>query len=319
MWNLAKIFLPGFGLLVMMGMTSSLAGQQSGRQWSDATENYTFDATLIAHDDKRVILLRGDELVSMAVADLSEDDRKFLDSRKVAEQVPASPNGLQTWTLNNGLKVTGTIVDFAEREVTVRSHLGKTFVNDRNFDNLPAVYKEMVPQIVSHFEEKQFTNQRELESWLTWQPGKEKTYRCKGVLLELENGDRYGVPLFFFSDAEQAILNPAFQRWSSAQDVDVKEQESTNLRAQTQSFNQAKENQDVIQIRQIAEMQLQLQAYDSGLFDLWEVHLIPANDSWGVRRTVVVPGRNSDQAARAALQQLPGYQIGGIAKVRRKR
>lgn len=317
MSKLTKSMLSGICLLLAAFACCDASAQEEVRQWSDASGNYKFDATLVTHNDTKVILQRGEDLVSMAVADLSEEDRKYLESKKGVQQAPDASRKSQTWTLSDGLKVTGAIVDFGVRNVVVRSHLGKTFVNDRRFDNLPEVYQAMVPKIVSHFEGKKFENQRELEAWLTWQPGKEKTYECKGVLLELENGDRLGIPLFFFSAEEQAILNPAYERWASAQKVEEKEQESTNLRAQTFWYHPPIESRDVWRIRRISEIQLQLQAYESGLVDLWEVQLVPAGGQ-GMWRTVVVPGRNSDQAANAALRQSPGYQIGGIAKVRRR-
>ncbi len=317
MSKISKSMLSGICLLLAAFACCDATAQEEVRQWSDASGNYKFDATLVTHNDTKVILQRGEELFSMAVADLSDEDRKYLDSRKGDHQAPDASRKSQTWILSDGMKVTGAIVDFGVRNVVVRSHLGKTFVNDRRFDNLPEVYQAMVPKIVSHFEGKKFENQRELESWLTWQPGKEKTYECKGVLLELENGDRLGIPLFFFSAEEQAILNPAFERWASAQKAEEKEQESTNLRAQTYWYYPPRADPDIWRVRRISEIQLQLQAYNSGLFDLWEVQLIPVGGG-GVWRTVVVPGRDSDQAAHAALGQFPGYQIGSIAKVRRR-
>ena len=66
-------------------------------------------------------------------------------------------------------------------------------------------------------------------------------------------------------------------------------------------------------------MNLQLQGYNAGLYDLWEVTLIPARGNYGRPMKVVVPGTNSRQATQNALQRYPGARIGPIAKVRDRR
>jgi hypothetical protein len=65
-------------------------------------------------------------------------------------------------------------------------------------------------------------------------------------------------------------------------------------------------------------MQLQLQAYDAGLFDLWEVHLIPAPGIRSGPLSVVVPARDSRAATAMALQQYPGFISGAVRRVSRK-
>jgi len=66
------------------------------------------------------------------------------------------------------------------------------------------------------------------------------------------------------------------------------------------------------------QLQLELQGYDAGLFDLWEVRLIPASVP-GIPQIVVVPGRNSREASVEAQRRYPGYMAAGpIAKVRRR-
>ena len=65
-------------------------------------------------------------------------------------------------------------------------------------------------------------------------------------------------------------------------------------------------------------MQLQMQAYDAGLFDLWEVQLWPGP---GVDRSplvVVVPARDSRSAAQEAIQRNPGFTAGAVVKVSRR-
>ncbi|MDB4380776.1 hypothetical protein N9Z70_05250, partial [Mariniblastus sp.] len=140
-------------------------------------------------------------------------------------------------------------------------------------------------------------------------------HKCEGVMLELENGDRYGLPFFLFTAADRTTLERGWQRFKSAEEnKKQQEKESFYLRAQAQANAQNQQS-----LREISEMNLQLQGYNAGLYDLWEVTLIPARGNYGRPMKVVVPGTNSRQATQAALQRYPGAQIGPIARVRNRR
>ncbi|MEX2306602.1 MAG: hypothetical protein WD738_03370 [Pirellulales bacterium] len=66
--------------------------------------------------------------------------------------------------------------------------------------------------------------------------------------------------------------------------------------------------------RQIAMMQLNLEAAQAGVTSLWEVTLYPARPNAGPPLWVVVPGRNSAQATANALAQHPGYVAGPVRR-----
>lgn len=292
------------------------AGQADDREWTDASGHYRVDGELIAYDDDEVILEKAnDELVSIPIDQLSADDQKYLKSKEANESFRKSAESRRTWTMQGGLKVSGRVVDYAKRQLTIRRQFGKIYVNDKAFDNLPAVYQEMLPKIVAHFENAEIDGRKGLEGWAQKHLAKPRTYDCEGVLLEFENGDQYGVPFFFFSDDDLEILRPGWERWLAAKDnYEQQEQQSFLLRSQAQAYDQQQK-----EMMHVAQLQLQVQAYDAGLFDLWEVALYPPQGSFGMPMSVVVPGRNSQQAASAALQQYPNYSVGPIAKVRRKR
>jgi hypothetical protein len=291
------------------------------REWKDSTGHYRLSAQLIAYNNKSVVLQKENkELISIDIKDLSTNDQRFLRTTKVNEQLFASANGLKTWTLQSGLKVKGRVVEFAKRNVTFQLQNGRIYINDKLFKNLPPIYQKMAPRMVSHFEKIKIDDEAGLTKWLTKAPGQQKKFPCEGILFELENGDRYGVPMFFISAADQIALKPSWQRWLAAggnsnqqQSNQQQQQESFYLRAQTQA-----NTENIAQIKQIAQVKLQLQAYDAGLFDLWEVGLYPPAGSNSRPMSVVVPGRNSDQAANAALRMYPGARVGPVAKVRRK-
>lgn len=290
------------------------------REWSDASGNYQVKGELIAYNSKSVVLQNEEkELISLEITDLSDADKQYLQAIRKGETRFAPPEATKTWGMKSGLKIKGRVLEFAKRQVHFDLHDGKVYVNDVLFDNLPPVYQKMVPRIVAVLERNKVENVDDLILWLKGTPGQSKTYDIEGVLFELENGDRYGIPLFFFSDIDLKALEPAWKRWVAAEkNRELQEQESFYLRAQSQS--QSSSDSDNLQrMREIAEVQLRLQAFDAGLFDLWEVGMVPLPGNYGRPMKVVVPGRNSDQAQVAALQGNPGYRVVQVAKVRRRR
>ena len=125
------------------------------------------------------------------------------------------------------------------KDVTIQQRRGKTYVNDRLFDNLPEVYQRMLPKLVAHFEKTQIDDKRGFDSWVMKLRGEPRTFTCEGVMLELENGDEYGVPFFFFSEDDLKILQPGWQRWLAAEkDRAKQEQESFLLQTQAQAYQQ---------------------------------------------------------------------------------
>jgi len=293
------LFLPSFAL---------------AREWSVASGDYRIEGEMLARNETTVVLeKKNKDLLAVPIAELSEEDRSYLESHAQAAG-GRNESAMQTWTTRRGLKVRGAVVEYGRRDVVIRRRYGKVYVNDIRFDNLPAVYQKMVPAIVSHFERVELEDEKAFSEWAASLGGESKTYTCDGVLLELENGDLYAVPFFFFSDDDRKILEPGWESWAKAeQDHAYREQRSLALQAEAIANRRYRE-----EMRRVAMLQLQLQGYDAGLFDLWEVALYPANAP-GQALSVVVPARNSQQAAQEALAKHPGYRVGPIAKVSRKR
>jgi hypothetical protein len=269
---------------------------------------------MIAFNEKTVVLKKKDSsLVSVAIDQLSKADREFLSSKEAADSLQGSNSTMQTWTMVGGLQVRGDVVDYGRRDITLQRRRGRIYVNDRRFDTLPGVYQAMIPRIVSHFENREIDGLRGLERWLTPQRGAPRTYTCEGVLLELENGDMYAVPFFFFSVKDQEVLRSGWEQWLAAEkDQEQRDHHAFLLQAQAEANQRDRE-----QFRHVMQLQLELQAYQAGLFNLWEVGMFPMTGNVGPPLTVVVPGRNSDEAAAAAMQRNPGYTIAGIAQVSR--
>jgi len=285
------------------------AGALSAREWTDSTGKYKTEAELIAFKYEHVVLnCEGKELISIPLDKLSEADREFL--AKLEKEPPKADKEPQTWTFTNGIKVVGTVVDYARKNVTIQRRRGRIYVNDRVFSNLPEIYQKMVPLIVAHFEQIPMTRQADFENWVMRQRGEARTFKCEGVIMELENGDEYGVPFFFFSDEDLAVLKPGWETWAAAnEDPELQDDASFHLQAQAEAYQRDREfNQ------QIALMQLNLQAVQAGVTSMWEVQLFPS----GVPKppmVVVAMGRDSRQASENAMLQNPGFKAGAVRRI----
>lgn len=282
------------------------------REWTDKSGKYQVNAELVAYSEEKAILQRDDHrLVSVAIAELSEADQKFLKSKEAKDIADAVTGKQQVWTTRSGLKVPGKVVDFIRKDVTVQRRRGKVYVNDRVFDNLPQIYQKIVPQVVAYFEKNKIDDKKTLEAWLAHKKGKPFTYTCDGVVFELASGDEYAVPFFMFSEKDQEFLMPGWEEWVGAKGDFVAQGDSA-FRLQSRA---AAKQQDDQTSGQVAQMQLLLQAVDAGVTSLWEVTLYPVNNSVGPPLCVVVPGRDSRAATATALQRNPGYRAGPVRRV----
>lgn len=280
------------------------------REWTDSTGKYKTEAELVAFNDEKVVLKReGKDLLSLPLEKLSEADRKYLDS--LEKSGARDTHEAQTWTMRDGAKVVGRVVDYARKDVTIQRRRAKTYVNDRVFGNLPEIYRKMIPKIVAHFENQKIENEREFESWVLKQRGEARTFKCEGVVLELEGGDEYGVPFFFFSDEDLSVLKPGWEAWDAANaEPEQRDDASFHLEAMAEAYQRDREAN-----QQIAAMQLNLQAVEAGVTSLWEVMLYPPAGNRGGPQCVVVTGRNSRDASQNALRQYPGARTGAVRRV----
>jgi SLA1 homology domain 1, SHD1 len=299
-------------LLLAAILLAHATNAAQARVWTDVFGNYKVDADLIAFSDTKVILERTDDkqLISLKPEELCQADRDYLQSKEGQDIVNALSKQMQTWTLQDGTKVVGRVISYGRKQVTIQRQDGKIYVNDRLMDNLPEIYQRMIPKIVNFFEKFTPVDRQGLEAWLVRQKGQPRTFNCEGVLFELENGDRYAVPFFFFSDEDQNFLKPGWEKWAASQEDYPKQDESAfDLKALAEANRQNSQASD-----QIARMQLQMQAVQAGVTNLWEVMLYP-NQRGEQNLCVVAPGQNSAEASNYALSRNPGYSVGPIRKL----
>ena len=289
------------------------------RTWSDKSGNYTIEATLIAFNETQAVLERaGDkELGIVVIADLSEADREYLQSKEAVQTANSLTGALQKWTMRSGLQVNGHLVGYDRREVTLERRRGKIYVNSRVFENLPMIYQKIVPQLVAQLGEgesaRRVTDPRTLESWLASLRGGPVTFTVDGVILELENGDEYGVPFFLFSSEDLRVLEPGWEAWlAKREDYEAQRQESFRLQAAAAAYQQDRQQQ-----RQVAQMQVALQAVEAGITSVWEVTLYPGPGVIGPPLWVPVFARDSQAATLQALANNPGYRAGSVRRVSR--
>lgn len=285
------------------------------REWKDASGNYSFEADLIAFNETDLVLQKADKtLVAVDMEQLSEADQKYVHSKEAAAELDKKGAKQQVWKMRSGLEVIGNVIDYVQKDVTFSMTRGNIYVNDQRFENLSGIYQKVVPAVAAHFTGRDITDRAGLFDWLKRRKGEPETFTCDGVQMELENGDLYAVPFFLFSETALKVLQPGWNEWV-AQHASYERRAETSLRLQTQAQD-FHDNQS--ETNQLLKMQLQMQAFDAGLFSLWEVMLYPNAGTGRWPLYVVVPGRDSRQAGFAALEKNPGYSLGPIARVNRQ-
>ena len=282
------------------------------REWTDATGKYKIEADLVGFDDESVVLRRADkQLGAVPIEKLSEKDREYLKSDDAEKIDTGHLSQTQTWTGKDGHKLVGRIVDYVRRDMTIQRRRGRTYVNDRAFGNLPEFYQQVVPAIVNHFHALDTVDRRGLEAWARRQGEAPRTFNLEGVIFELESGDEYGIPFFLFADKDRKLLEAGWEEWLAVSEShDQRDDHAFRLESLAAEYSK---DQQVD--RQIALMQLNMQAIAAGVTSAWEVTLYPGPGNTSPPRWVVVSGRNSAQATAAAVTQNPGFVAGPVRRV----
>jgi hypothetical protein len=282
------------------------------RLWMEQSGEYRVEASLVGFNDDLAILRRpSGEMVAFPLRDLSEKDREYLNSSE-AQRITQSRSN-QTWTFRDGRQVVGHLVSHGDKDVVIQNRRGRIYVNDRAFDNLPEAYQTIVPLIVAHFENRTFASVDAFQEFVRRRGTRPLRYNCEGVILELENGDEYGIPYFLFSDDDRRFLESGRKEFRR-QETTEEERENHALYMQ----HLAQEYQrDRMAERQIQRLQLGLLATSAGVTDMWEVAMIPPDGNFFMAQSVVVFARDSRQASVLAAQQWPGFVVGPVRRVNR--
>lgn len=328
------------GFLLANSAIAQNNAEDKTRKWSDTSGHYEFEGKLIARDDHRVVIEKKDKsLISVELTQLSKSDLEYLKANEDKHFDVASE--VQEWHLENGVTIKGAVVEYGSRIVELRKRRGKIYVNDKPFLNLPKLYQQLIPELVSKIDNIDTSKKSEKNHWKKKLSVLPKKYQAEGVMLEVENGDLYTIPLFMFTSQDRKILEPGLKSWMESHPDAHAERNvhSLNLRARAIANKEMKYQKSqstgsgsgsgssttsrptdaertTAELRRVARLQLQLQAFDAGIFDLWEVTVQAPNGEW---RRVVVAGQSSRQAQQNARAEFPNTATKILSTVKHRR
>mgnify|MGYP001826932630 CR=1 FL=1 len=301
--------------LVFALLALGLIDAAQARVWTDKTGLYTIDADLFAFDGEHVIVKRKDGHLGMFdIKDLSDEDKEYLESEEALQMSEENLGKEQAWTMKDGYRLVGRIVDYKRVKVTMQRRRGKSYINDRQYNSLPEMYQLIIRKTLEQLVGIEDMDDRKLDQWFVTKAGQPQTFEIEGVVIELKDGNEYTIPFFLFSDESLALLKSGWEEWNAAhQDYDNQKDESFRLQSTAAAMQQEQAMQ-----REIAVANMTFNAVAAGVTSLWEVTLYPPNSNLAPR-WVVVQGRNSEQAKYNALRQNPGFAPGPIRKISNRR
>ena len=307
-----------------MAMAVFSASAVQAREWTDSTGEYKVKAELVDFDEATVVMRRvpDGELLAVPSDRLSKADRDYLKSVEGTQSQKAGKKGNHVWTLRDGRRVTGRLLRYGRGTMTIGRSLGKVLVTVTPDDpgiEPPVVRKPvrdindwnlyMILKVVSNYEEGVTVNTlAELESWFTKLKGQTRSYKLEGVVLELENQEQFAVPFFLFSEKDLTYLEPGWKEWSGIEEAYAKEEQVRQAEQQKESlYLRARERE--FQRDQRQQMLVNYMVFGVGQ---WEVQLIPKPGVAAGPTSVVVSGRNSNDARREAMMRYPNFNVGII-------
>ena len=312
-------------LFTFVLVCGGLINAAQARVWADKTGDYTVEADLFAFNDEHVIVQRKEDgqLGMYEIAALSDEDQKYLKTEEAAQVSSENLDKEQAWTMKDGYRLVGRIVDYARVTVTFQRRRGKSYVNDRLYKSLPPIYQAIIRKSIEQLAGIDNVDDRKVDSWLVSLKGQPQSYDIEGVVIELKDGNEYTVPFFLFNDESLKNLKGGWDEWSESHkesDHESKDEEAFRLQSNAAAMHHENEayRQQAMD-REIAVANLTFNAVTAGVTSLWEVTLYPGNGNMAAPGWVVVPGRDSRQAAYNALQQYPGFVTGPIRRVSSRR
>ncbi len=322
-----------FGVLIscLVATAVVLSSTANAREWKDSTGKYNVKAELVDFDDSTVVMRRATdgELLAVPLKRLSKADHEYLKSVEGTQSAKADKKGMQVWTLRDGRRVTGRLLRYGRGTMTIGRSRGKVLVtaipDDPKIES-PAERKPigevsdwnlyMILRVVSQNEEGLTVDTlTELEAWFTKLKGETRSYKLEGVILELENGEQFAVPFFLFSQKDLTYLEPGWKEWSGCDGAYAKEEEIRQAEQEKQSLY-LRARQREYQRDQNQQMLVNYMVFGVGQ---WEVQLIPNPGVAAGPTSVVVSGRNSNDARREAMMRYPGFMVGAIRSLSSRR
>lgn len=292
-----------------------VVAQAEVRQWTSKDGNYKVDAEMVSFNKELIVLKKPDgDLIAVELKELSDKDRDFVASEETDAEHRKSVSEMQTWTSRDGMKVRGRILAFGRKDLVVQRRLSRVYIGDKLFSNIDPLHQRLILKVISHLENTELKDERQLQEWAKGLGGSPKSYTLEGVLMELESGDEIAVPFFLFDPKELELLEPGWELWLERNESQQsREQEDFLMRAQAMAYQRDRQVD-----RQIEMVKLGLLGAAAGVVDIWEVGLTPGPSTQGRPMLVLVPAQNSELAAQMALRQYPGSGIIAIRRASRR-
>ncbi len=302
----------------LIALALSVPSPLLARTWTDVSGRFKVEADLLAINDDVVVLKTAEgRLIAVEIKQLSVGDQAFLKSEEAGAGKLADRDKDHVWNLKGDLKVIGRLAGYFTHELIVGRRNARLFVDGTEEDKLPDTVKAILPRIVEHFETAKISDLNSLKSWLTDQGKVPHVYPIEGVRIALTSGDEISVPIFLFSSAERALLEPGLARFLALQKEKLKDEERSQLakREALMLSSTARAYQlNAAQAAQARMLQLDLLAIDSGITDLWEVLVVPPNP-YAYPFSIVVTARDSGTAQALVAERYPSFQIDAARKL----
>tara|TARA_R110002049_G_scaffold50370_2_gene142997 strand:+ start:68367 stop:69275 length:909 start_codon:yes stop_codon:yes gene_type:complete len=301
--------MPVLCILVVLGVTP----HAHARSWSDTHGQFKIEAEAIGYNETTVVLKTASgRLLAVELSELSAEDQAFVKSKQADSTTKPSADEMQTWTSKDGLKFRGRVLAYGKKLLAVQRQLGKVFINDQPFSRIDQLHQKLILKILSHLENENLEDERQLQAWAKGLGADVKTYPLEGVLMELESGDIIGVPFFLFAQEELSILKPGWEYWLAHSDDDeARNREDLMIQSTANEYQRDRQNR-----QQIEMLKLGMLARATGLITIWEVMLRRPGDG-GRTMSVMVQADNSDIASQMVQQQYPGFKIVGVRRSRK--
>ena len=307
--------LPAIFVLLVLGAEKAPVE----RVWTDISGEHSAQAALVDFDKEMVVLKTpSGRLIALPIAKLSKADQEFLRSQDAAEVCKSHCGGNRTWVLRDGTKLAGRIISYAPNKLTIQRRLGKIFVNDKPYRELPVDAQYVVHKIVERDEKVPIPDDKALEKWVLQLRGEPRDFDLEGVVLQSENGEMFVAPFFLFAPDCEKFLRPGYEEWLAVQ-TKAEQASEEELAKQRQAELYLRARAADYQRDQALAKLVELAAVETGLVDEWEVLLLPKPGVPGPPMTVIVPARNSMAASLAAQAQYPNYAPDAVRALTRRR
>ena len=199
----------------------------------------------------------------------------------------------------------------------VQRQYGKILVADKPFPDISKPHQYVLFKIIEHFDQVPVNNMQELENWAVKQRGQPREFDCEGVLMQVENSEKFAVPFFMFSPQDEKFLRPGWEEWraveakaekASQEELAKQQQSELFLRARVRDYQRDQAMQQMVEMTSVA----------AGLVDEWQVLLVPGPGVPGTSMQVVVPARDSRSARMEAMARYPNYVATQVVRINRR-